>query len=57
MHLIETYLSITALFQQSVQSGTLPGAWNEAWVTPVSKKGNRNDQSQLQTCFTNVHPV
>ena len=42
---VELSPAITALFQQS---GTLPDAWKEAWVTPVFKKGNRNDPANYR---------
>ena len=31
--------SVTSLFQQSYDTGTLPDIWKTAWVTPVFKKG------------------
>ena len=35
-------LSLTAIFNQSLKTGELPLVWNEAIVTPIYKKGDRN---------------
>ena len=34
---------LTLVFRQSLESGTLPSIWTTAFVTPVFKKGNRNE--------------
>ena len=40
--------AITKLFRQSVLSGTLPGSWKQAWISPVYKKGNRNEPANYR---------
>ncbi len=39
---------LTVLFTQSVNLGTLPEDWLNAYITPVSKKGNRHDPVNYQ---------
>ena len=34
--------ALTAIFNQSLKTGELPLVWNEAIVTPIYKKGDRN---------------
>ena len=34
---------LTHLFQQSLRTDTLPNDWKKALVTPIFKKGERND--------------
>ena len=40
--------SITQLFRQSIDGGVLPEVWKQAWITPVYKKGNRNDPANYR---------
>ena len=35
--------AITEIFRQLVVTGALPESWKQAWISPVYKKGNRND--------------
>jgi len=37
--------AITLLFQASLQQGAVPSDWSEALVTPLFKKGARNQAS------------
>ena len=41
---------LTHLFQQSLNSGEVPMAWRQAYITPIFKKGDRSDPK-------NYHPV
>ena len=40
---IEISPILTHMFQQSLDSGDIPSDWKHAYVTPVYKKGRRND--------------
>ena len=39
---IELAPALTAIYQQSIDSGSLPSDWTRANITPVYKKGNKN---------------
>ena len=45
---------LTHLFQQSIDSGDIPSDWKHAYVTPVYKKGGRNDPQKLSTYITYI---
>lgn len=34
---------LSHIFQQSLDSGIVPTQWKHAYVSPVFKKGNKND--------------
>ena len=40
--------AITALLNKSLDSGVLPSTWKDAWVTPIFKKGTRNDPANYR---------
>ena len=40
--------AITEIFRQSVLTGALPESWKQAWISPVYKKGNRNDPANYR---------
>ena len=40
--------AITETFRQSVLTGALPESWKQAWISPVYKKGNRNDPANYR---------
>ena len=40
--------SITSLFNISIQTGTYPSTWKLAKVTPLFKKGSRQDPSNYR---------
>ena len=39
---VELAPALTAIFNQSIDSGSLPTEWTKANVTPIYKKGNKN---------------
>ena len=38
------------LFQQSLNTGEIPTEWKLAYVTPIYKKGNREDPKIIDLC-------
>ena len=40
--------ALTAIFEQSIQSGTLPKDWRQAYISPIFKKGNQNQASNYR---------
>ena len=40
--------AFTALLNKSLDSGVLPSTWKDAWVTPIFKKGTRNDPANYR---------
>jgi len=47
---------LSLLFQQSFDTGILPGDWKTANIVPIFKKGDRTD-SKLPSSFVNVCSV
>lgn len=39
---------VTSVIRQSLSSGTLPKTWKDAWITPVFKKGARNNPANYR---------
>jgi hypothetical protein len=40
--------ALTAIFQQSINTGELPPHWKQAWITPVFKKGARAEPANYR---------
>ena len=49
-HAFDLAPMLTCLYQQSLNTGTLPEEWKSAFITPVFKKGKRSDPM-------NYHPI
>ena len=47
--------AITEIFRQSVLTGALPESWKQAWISPVYKKGNRNDPANYRPLLFLLH--
>ena len=52
-------LPLADIFTQSLQDGRLPLVWKQANVCPISRKGDRADQSNnrpvsLTSCICNI---
>ena len=46
--------SITLLFNASLQQGNIPDDWKKALVTPLFKKGNRNNPVNYRPISLNI---
>ena len=54
---VEVAISLTFLYNQSLESGLVPMAWKKSNVTPVHKSGKTDDPGNYIYCPISVVPI